>query len=116
MFKPSDIKIYCAKYVILTGIILVGFVNSVQSQFRKGQKVISFRYQTGTILQHRKTVAHLITDNPVSFQISFDGKTHGLNAWEALYNYPDIGLAFVYVDFRHITIFISEKIKKPGTR
>lgn len=101
MFKPSNIKIYCAKYVILAGIILVGFVNPVQSQFRKGQKVISFRYQTGTILQHRKTIAHLIINNPVGFLISFDGKTHGLNAWEVLYNYPDIGLAFVYVDFRN---------------
>lgn len=101
MFKSFNIKIHRAKYAILTGIILTGFVIPVKSQFRKGQKVISFRYQAGTILQHRKTIAHLITDNPVGFQLSFDGKTHGLNKWEKRYNYPDIGLSFVYFDFRN---------------
>ena len=52
----------------------------------------------GTILQHNKDIAHLITGHPTGVILSYNRRTYGFNAWEARYNYPDYGFSFVAQD------------------
>ena len=52
----------------------------------------------GTILEHNKDIAHLITGHPTGFILSYNRRTYGFNEWEARYNYPDYGFSFVTQD------------------
>ncbi|WP_425077670.1 acyloxyacyl hydrolase [Psychroserpens sp. S379A] len=55
----------------------------------------------GTILEHNPDIAHLITDHPTGFILSYNKKTYGLNAWESRFNYPDWGFSFIYQDMKN---------------
>ena len=59
----------------------------------------SFFY--GTILEHNKDIAHLITGHPIGAIVSYNRRTYGFNEWEARYNYPDWGFSFVYQDLKN---------------
>ena len=59
----------------------------------------SFFY--GTILEHNKDIAHLITGHPIGTIVSYNRRTYGFNEWEARYNYPDWGFSFVYQDLKN---------------
>ncbi|PHQ30003.1 acyloxyacyl hydrolase [Leeuwenhoekiella nanhaiensis] len=52
----------------------------------------------GTILQHNKDIAHLITGHPTGVILSYNRMTYGFNDWEARYNYPDYGFSFIAQD------------------
>ena len=58
-------------------------------------------YFYGTILEHNPDIAHLITDHPTGFILSFNKKTYGFEAWESRYNYPDWGFSYVYQNLKN---------------
>jgi len=58
-------------------------------------------YFYGSILEHNPDIAHLITDHPSGFSLSYNRKTYGFNEWEQRYHYPDWGFTFAYQDFKN---------------
>lgn len=55
----------------------------------------------GTIIEHNPDIAHLITDHPTGFILSYNKKTFGFKEWESRYNYPDWGFSYVYQDLKN---------------
>ncbi len=58
----------------------------------------------GTILEHSPGIAHLIQEHPSGFMLSYNVKTYGDKKWEALYNYPDYGVSFLFQDMKTETL------------
>lgn len=73
----------------------------VSAQFRgTSNKVIEVDVFKGFILKHKPQIAHLITDHPTGFRIAFDRRTFGAKPWQQRYNFPDVGMTFVYLDYQ----------------
>ncbi len=62
---------------------------------------IELSFLRGNIMPHSPELYHLITGHPEGFLLSFSRKTHGKEAWQKLYNYPDYGGYFIYQDFKN---------------
>lgn len=73
-----------------------GFSQDVKNPF-----TIDVNAFYGTILEHNPDIAHLITDHPTGFILSYNQKTFGQNAWESRYNYPDYGVSLTYQDLKN---------------
>ncbi|MEH6406930.1 MAG: acyloxyacyl hydrolase [Leeuwenhoekiella sp.] len=79
----------------------------VYSAFLFGQETekkpftIDANFFYGTILEHNKDIAHLITGHPTGFILSYNRRTYGFNDWESRYNYPDWGFSFTYQDLKN---------------
>ena len=58
----------------------------------------------GSILRHNPDISHLITAHPAGLILSFNKKTFGRESWEQDFNYPDVGLSFIYQDMRTGTL------------
>lgn len=57
-------------------------------------------YFYGNFLEHNPDLGHLILGHPQGISVAFNKKTFGNKAWERLYNYPDVGITFMYQDAR----------------
>jgi len=62
---------------------------------------LEFDYFYGSILEHNPDIAHLITDHPQGFSMSYNRKTYGFNEWERRYRYPDWGFTFIFQDMKN---------------
>ena len=71
------------------------------SQEIKTSSTLDANYFYGTILEHNPDIAHLITDHPTGFILSYNRKTFGQNAWESRYNYPDWGFSLAYENMKN---------------
>lgn len=58
----------------------------------------------GSILLHNPDISHLINGHPGGLILGLNRKTYGHEAWEELYNYPDVGYSFVYQDMDNKTL------------
>jgi len=58
----------------------------------------------GSIVLHNTDISHLISEHPSGVILAWNRKTFGDEAWEAAYNYPDLGYSFVYQDFKTQTL------------
>ncbi|MDC8003160.1 acyloxyacyl hydrolase [Aureisphaera galaxeae] len=57
------------------------------------------QYYYGYMLRHNKNVAHLVTNQPNGFILSYNRRTNGEKYWQRAYNYPEWGASFIYQDF-----------------
>jgi Lipid A 3-O-deacylase (PagL) len=73
----------------------------VYGQHLDDTNAIELNLLRGNILPHSPELYHLITGHPEGFMLSFSKKTHGKEAWQKLYNYPDYGGYFIYQDFKN---------------
>lgn len=71
------------------------------SQETKKYESFEASYFYGSIFQHNKDVAHLITGHPEGFILSYNRRTYGQHLWEQLYNYPDWGFSFSYQNLKN---------------
>ncbi|HNP19941.1 MAG TPA: acyloxyacyl hydrolase [Fulvivirga sp.] len=72
------------------------------SQFTPGlNKTLGIEVFDGFILQHKPQISHLITKHPIGFRVTMDKKVYGSEPWQQRYNYPDMGMTFVYMDYRN---------------
>ncbi|EAZ96819.1 hypothetical protein FBBAL38_05330 [Flavobacteria bacterium BAL38] len=55
----------------------------------------------GNIYKHTDYIGHLITGHPDGFMLSYNWKTFGKKEWQQVYNYPDYGISFHYLDFKN---------------
>lgn len=86
-------KCFCMLLVLVSS-----FVHSQQLEDTNSIELYQFR---GNILPHSPELYHLITGHPEGVLVSFSKKTHGKEAWQKLYNYPDYGGYFLYQDFKN---------------
>lgn len=88
------------RLIVITIFSLIPFISN--SQFRgEGNRHLSVDYMSGFVMQHKKQVSHLITEHPVGFRVVLNRRTTGAEQWEQRYNYPDVGLSFIYIDYRN---------------
>lgn len=81
--------------------LFVALCSVVFGQEIEDTDAIEFNQFRGVILPHSPELYHLITGHPEGFILSFSKKTHGKEAWQKLYNYPDYGGYFIYQDFKN---------------
>ena len=55
----------------------------------------------GFIYRHTKSIGHLITEHPTGFELYAYKSTYGDREWQSLYNYPDIGVSLVMVNYHN---------------
>jgi hypothetical protein len=67
----------------------------------EGRYSVDVNYFYGNILPHSKAIQHLIFGHPDGVIISANRRAFGEKEWEALYNYPDVGLSFHYQDMKN---------------
>ncbi len=58
----------------------------------------------GSIILHNPDISHLITDHPAGIILAYNRKTYGLEEWQQLYNYPDVGASFIYQNTNSSTL------------
>lgn len=64
----------------------------------------------GNIYKHTNDVGHLITGHPDGFMISYNWKTFGQKEWEQVYNYPDYGVSYHYLDFKNQYLGVNQAV------
>ena len=84
------------KYKLL--FLLVCSFSAFSQEIEQKPYSLDANFFYGTILQHNKDLAHLITGHPTGVILSYNRRTYGFNDWEARYNYPDYGFSFIAQD------------------
>lgn len=74
---------------------------AVLAQENKNASYIDVNYFKGNIALHNTDILHLIKGRPEGYILSWNKKTFGFNDWEQRYNYPDLGLSFVYQNLKN---------------
>jgi hypothetical protein len=78
---------------------LVVLLFSIQKSSAQNSQNIQVDYFRGMILSHNNLISHLTTGHPKGFLLSWHKATYGDKKWERLFNYPDIGYSFSYLDY-----------------
>jgi hypothetical protein len=65
---------------------------------------VSVNVFKGFIYQHTQSIGHLISEHPTGFEVSAFKSTYGNRDWQSLYNYPDIGLSLVMINYHNPTL------------
>ena len=73
----------------------------ILAQEDRNNSYIDAQFFRGNVYKHTNDIGHLITGHPDGFMLSYNWKTHGKKEWEQVYNYPDYGVSFHYLDFKN---------------
>ncbi|WP_430399713.1 acyloxyacyl hydrolase [Flavobacterium sp.] len=71
------------------------------AQEKEYDSYIEAQFFRGNVYKHTNDIGHLITGHPDGFMLSYNWKTYGKKEWEQVYNYPDYGVSFHYLDFKN---------------
>ena len=82
-------------------LVLLFLFSSVAAQQFEDTNSIEVNVLRGNVMAHSPELYHLITGHPEGVMIGFSKKTHGKEAWQSLYNFPDYGGYFLYQDFKN---------------
>jgi len=85
-------KFFCSLFLLSVGLLTAQGRNSYS---------LEANYFYGSIWEHNPHIGHLITHHPEGLLLSFNRKTFGNEAWEARYNYPDVGYTFSYQNLKN---------------
>jgi hypothetical protein len=85
------------KKIILCFFLFSSAISFSQNEIKKYYN-FDVNYFYGTVVEHSPDLAHLITGHPTGIILGFNQKTFGFKDWESGYNYPDLGLSFIYQD------------------
>lgn len=64
----------------------------------------------GNVIKHADYVGHLVSGHPDGFLLSFNWKTKGDKEWQQVYNYPDYGISYHYLDFKNPYLGVNNAI------
>ncbi len=64
----------------------------------------------GNIVKHTEDVGHLISGHPDGFLLSYNWKTFGKKEWQQVYNYPDYGISYHYLDFKNQYLGVNHAV------
>lgn len=85
----------------VTFLLFLAFLFSFSQENEKNATYIDAQVFRGNIYKHTNDISHLITGHPDGFMVSYNWKTHGKKEWQQVYNYPDYGVSFHYLDFKN---------------
>jgi len=77
------------------------FLFSFSQKKEKSSTYFDAQVFRGNIYKHTNDISHLITGHPNGFMLSYNWKTFGKKEWQQIYNYPDYGVSFHYLDFKN---------------
>ena len=90
----------CLRFIALL-LLFSSFFSSSQAQ----ENTLQWKYETtlrahrGFLFLHRQGLEHLSEGAVNGIQLDFSLKTRGKQNWHEQYNYPDLGVSLIYVDF-----------------
>lgn len=64
----------------------------------------------GNVIKHADYVGHLVSGHPDGLLLSFNWKTKGKKEWQQVYNYPDYGISYHYLDFKNPYLGVNNAI------
>ena len=82
-------------------LLFICFSVSLSFSQEKSSGYFDVQLFRGNIIKHSEDVGHLISGHPDGFLVSYNWKTFGKKEWEQVYNYPDYGISFHYLDFKN---------------
>ncbi|WP_235835889.1 acyloxyacyl hydrolase [Cognatitamlana onchidii] len=71
------------------------------TQDKETSSYFDLNYFTGNIANHNNDILHLIQGHPEGVIVGWNKKTFGFADWEQHYNYPDLGVSFLYQDTKN---------------
>lgn len=86
---------------ILFLFLTVSFIGFSQNENASKTSTIDANYLFGVIANHNSNILHLITGHPEGVLLSWNKKTFGNKEWHQRFNYPDVGVSFLYQDFKN---------------
>lgn len=89
------------KYIVTFLLLYFCFFSFSQETNNKEVFTFDANYAYGVIANHNSNILHLITGHPESVFLSWSKKTFGIKKWEQRFNYPDLGVSFLYQDFKN---------------
>ena len=82
-------------------IVLFCFTYFLSFSQEKASTYFDVQIFRGNIYKHTNDIGHLITGHPDGFLLSYNWKTFGKKEWQRIYNYPDYGISYHYLDFKN---------------
>lgn len=76
----------------------------------KSNTYVDLQLFRGTIYKHTNDVGHLITGHPDGFLLSYNWKTFGKKEWQQVYNYPDYGVSYHYLDLKNQYLGVNHAV------
>lgn len=89
------------KKIILFIYLFIGVVGFSQDEDKLNSSTIDANYLYGVIANHNSDILHLITGHPEGVLLSWNKKTFGAQAWQERFNYPDVGVSFLYQNLKN---------------
>lgn len=77
---------------------------SYAQQQEKPGVIVGSAWQQGHILVHSSKIRHFASTQPIGFELNVQKRTSGKQPWHGLYQYPRVGLSFIYLDYKQIVI------------
>lgn len=81
--------------------LTTSIISYSQVSEKKNASYIDAQLFRGNVYKHTNDISHLISGHPEGFMLSYNWKTFGKEEWEQVYNYPDYGVSFHYLDFKN---------------
>jgi hypothetical protein len=91
-------------------ILLFCFTFFISFSQEKASSYFDVQFFRGNIYKHTNSISHLITGHPDGFLLSYNWKTFGKKEWQRIYNYPDYGISYHYLDFKNQYLGVNHAI------
>ncbi|MGK7393752.1 MAG: acyloxyacyl hydrolase [Candidatus Cyclobacteriaceae bacterium M3_2C_046] len=62
---------------------------------------LGFNAFQGFVIKHDKEMGHMAPGGVSGFELFWNKNTYGKQAWEQVFNYPDLGMSFTYFNFNN---------------
>jgi hypothetical protein len=83
----------------LLSLLFITFITFGQKKYESDNVDVAFI--VGNVLPHSKGLNHLITGHPNGYFINYSKSTLGDKEWHKVYDYPDYGVYFIYMDYKN---------------
>lgn len=84
------------KHRLIIFLLLIFFVKNFGQTV---QEIYQINTAYGSVFEHRNDIAHLITEHPILYQLSYSKTSDTLSAWKKHLNFPDIGISMIHQKF-----------------
>ena len=91
-------------------ILLFCFTSFLSFSQEKPSTYLDVQLFRGNVYKHTDDIGHLITGHPDGFMLSYNWKTFGKKEWQQVYNYPEYGISYHYLDFKNRYLGVNQAI------
>ncbi|WP_324067521.1 MAG: acyloxyacyl hydrolase [Flavobacterium sp.] len=91
-------------------IIIFCFSFFISFSQEKAATYLDVQLFRGNVYKHTDDIGHLIKGHPDGFMLSYNWKTFGKKEWQQVYNYPEYGISYHYLDFKNRYLGVNQAI------